>query len=216
MFIEPHEWKVRYDENAYCSLVRTGPSNLKYTHHPVTAAQELSKDLSLRHLSFEALTNGIREYGRTRTNCWYIRDNIESLAIQLPETAKTLSLVFGTKCICCDNMAWNGISTSELDSETYCKEYDKFREIVRNQSDYVMVLKREYFGLYTGVPVLCSECLKTARTAKPHPVRVWNYNDTNVLRGMIALLEKEIEKKFGIQLSTLTHRKKKPKRVNLT
>lgn len=175
-------------EGEHCSLIQTGASNLKYTHHPIAAAQDMSKDRSFRHMSFERLFEAVCERGPTRSGSWRRYNHMDEVVVAIVETRAAVAIHFGVKCLCCEDMAWGAPTPSEWGVS--CEDLDAFRKITNAQSDYAhALLPPTQSGIYTSYPVLCRDCLNVARTAKPNRDWSWRYGETNALRGIIAILE---------------------------
>jgi hypothetical protein len=188
-FEQDGEW---WDEGEHCPLIHVGGNNLKYTHHPIAAAQDMNEDLSFRHLSFEQLFNAVVKYGPTRSNSWNRFCYVDRSVVPMPETKRAVATHLGAKCLCCENMAWEPPPPNSSGWGLTCKDLDAFDETISAQIEYVCaLLPRFQVGLHSKYPVLCSDCVALARTAKPHPGRSWRYERTNALRGVLAVFEQK-------------------------
>jgi hypothetical protein len=172
-------------EGEHCSLIRDWSYNTKYTHHPIVAAQDLGADPSLRHLSPAELWSAVLAYGAVRQSAAY--DHLARVAVAVPETRKNIVLRHGARCLCCDQWAWEPQAVNEY-GWVSPNALGAFEALVSDQFDYIKIF--DGYGLFNTVPALCSDCTLVARTTKqPWRGYSWRYDDTNALRGVIALVE---------------------------
>lgn len=189
-----------YFEGEYMPLVREYSG--KYTHHPIAAAQDLSKSKSLRHIPFEALVNFCKAYGDTSSSwvpSYYGRKDagwMAANAINIKQTKANIAYRHGTACITCDNIAW---SPSANDMEVKLvgdfKDFERMEAICLAQREVIQFCTSGTdHGNIRDYPVVCEDCLGVINRSKNPKLNRWYYEKTNVLRGLISLLEQQIPK----------------------
>ena len=171
---EPHFGWAIYDEGDYSRLICPGAYNKKYTHHAVAVFIDARTHRGFRHLSDKRLIDLIQTYGHGRQIEYKPYSELDPDA-----TTTSIALYGGCSCQTCDAMAspeptlnkWGFFSE---------KHWTQFDDAGRAQHIF-----RELFAV--NYPVFCAPCFQIARNAAGQ--RVWRYDETNALKGLIALLE---------------------------
>ncbi|CAB4189824.1 hypothetical protein UFOVP1288_18 [uncultured Caudovirales phage] len=176
---------TRWEEGAHAPLVLSG---CKYSHHPIIAAQELSKERIFRHVPFLELLEAIREHGATRQSSQFY--HLLAITVSLRETVPIIASVCGVSCLCCDSLALEPFRLSDQ-GFSHWRAYEARHAAASPQYKYVHLLTK--YGVREGYPVLCPTCFALAQAGE-NPKYGAGYHDiyhAQALRGLISILENQ-------------------------